>query len=109
MPKALHELLAQADELAAWFESYEPAAGDRHTVDPVTALHLAALRRAVAERELAEAVERAREQDVPWRVIGEAVGTSGESARQRYGRTDPVTAHVDPDDGDRIIEGGSSA
>jgi len=85
MPKALHELLAQADELAARFEAYEPQPGDQDTVDPLTVLHLAALRRAEAERELAEAVERAREHKVSWRAIGDAVGTTGESARQRFG------------------------
>jgi hypothetical protein len=92
MPKALHELIAQADEFAARFEAYEPRQEDRDTVNPVTALHLAALRRAEAERELAAAIERARQSKVAWRVIGDAVGTTGESARQRYGAAEVVAS-----------------
>ena len=51
----------------------------------VTALRLAAFKRASAERELGEAVAAARVADLSWRQIGEIVGTSGEAARQRYG------------------------
>lgn len=84
MPRSLDDLLSQADELADMFEAYEPTPGDLTTVDPVTALRLAALRRAEAERELAHAVERARLGALPWAQIGEAIGTSGEAARQKY-------------------------
>lgn len=48
------------------------------------AVKLAAWRRDTAERELAEAVHAAREQQLSWREVGEAIGTSGEAARQRY-------------------------
>ena len=44
----------------------------------------AAVRRAPAENELAEAVHAAREAQVSWRELGEAIGTTGEAARQRY-------------------------
>ena len=37
-----------------------------------------------AERELADAVRAAREHRLSWREVGEAIGTSGEAARQRY-------------------------
>lgn len=87
MPKSLHEMIARADELADAFEAYEPRDGDRGTASPVTVLKLAALRRAAAERDLAEAVGTARAARVSWAEIGRAVGTSGEAARQRYGRT----------------------
>jgi FAD/FMN-containing dehydrogenase len=48
------------------------------------AVKLAAWRRDAAERELAEAVQAARDQRLSWRAVGEAIGTSGEAARQRY-------------------------
>lgn len=54
-------------------------------MSPVMAIKLAAWRRDTAERELADAVRVAREHELSWRVVGEAIGTSGEAARQRYG------------------------
>jgi len=84
MPRSLHDLLAQADALADLFERYEPRPGDTEAVSPVTAVRLAALRRAEAERGLAEAIRVARNDRVSWQAIGQAAGTSGEAARQRY-------------------------
>lgn len=49
------------------------------------AVKLAAWRRDVAERELADAVQVARKQLLSWHEVGEAIGTSGDAARQRYG------------------------
>jgi len=86
MPRSLHDLLAQADALADRFEQYDPRPGDTDSVSAVTAVRLAALRRAEAERDLAEAVRAAREGRVSWQAIGQAAGTSGEAARQRYTR-----------------------
>ncbi len=86
MPRSLEDLLAQADALADRFEQYEPRPGDVDAVSPLTAVRLAALRRAQAERDLAEAVSAAREGRASWQAIGEAVGTTGEAARQRYSR-----------------------
>jgi hypothetical protein len=86
VPRSLDDILASADELADRFEAYEPAPGDRGTVSPVTAVRLAALRRTQAERELADAIATARREGTPWQVIGTLVGTSGEAARQRYGK-----------------------
>jgi hypothetical protein len=88
VPRSLRDLVAQADVLADRFEHYDPQPGDSETVSPVTAVRLAAVRRAVAERDLAEAIRTAREGRVSWRAIGRAAGTSGEAARQRY-----TTAH----------------
>ena len=48
------------------------------------AVKLAAFKRDAAERDLAKAVEAARDQKVSWRKLGEAIGTSGEAVRQRY-------------------------
>ena len=85
--RTLDELKARADELANVFESFDPKPGDRDApLPPLMAVKLAAWRRDAAERDLAEAVQRARSAEVPWRSLGEAIGTSGEAARQRYSR-----------------------
>ncbi len=89
MPRTIDEILDQADELAARFEAHEP--------DPTDVTDAAALRtvrhafqaRADAERHLADAVSVARAEGHPWAAIGAMVGTSGEAARQRYGRPVP--------------------
>lgn len=86
MPRSLDDILARSDELADRFEAYDPAPSDRETVSPTTALWLAATRRTAAERDLADAVVAARHAGLTWKAIGEVVGTSGEAARQRYGR-----------------------
>ena len=84
MPRSLDVILSQADALAARAER----PGDHDRVTPLLALRLAALKRAEAERDLSLAIGRARKADLSWKVIGEVVGTSGEAARQRYGRTE---------------------
>jgi hypothetical protein len=86
VPRSLDDLIASADHLAQRLEEYEPQPGDRDKVSPMTTLKLAALRRAAAERDLADAVRAARADGASWSSIGAAVGTSGEAARQRYGR-----------------------
>ena len=84
--RSLEEITARADEFADAFENYEPKPGDESApIPPVMAVKLAAWRRDTAEHELAEAVRAAREQHISWRNVGEAIGTSGEAARQRYG------------------------
>ncbi|WP_193128353.1 hypothetical protein [Gulosibacter sediminis] len=84
--RSIDEIRARADELADAFEHYDPKPGDQDgPMSPVMAVKLAAWRRDTAERELADAVRAAREQRPLWREAGEAIGTSGEAARQRYG------------------------
>ncbi|MBE6478087.1 MAG: hypothetical protein E7Z97_08510 [Propionibacteriaceae bacterium] len=84
--RSLEEIMARADEFADAFESYDPKPGDLDApLPPMMAVKLAAWRRDVAEKELADAVRMAREQRLSWREVGEAIGTSGEAARQRYG------------------------
>ncbi|BDA63982.1 hypothetical protein NSA19_07390 [Actinomyces bowdenii] len=84
--RSLADIEARAEELADAFEDYDPKPGDQDAPLPSTmAVRLAAWRRDVAEKELAEAVRAAREQSLSWREVGEAIGTSGEAARQRYG------------------------
>lgn len=77
---------ARAEELADAFEGYDPEPGQLDApLPPVMAVKLAAWRRDTAEAELANAVRVAREHHLSWREVGEAIGTSGEAARQRYG------------------------
>lgn len=83
--RSIEEIAARAEELADVFENYDPRPGDRDAPVPIAmAIRLAAWRRDSAERELAEAVRAARESRLSWREVGEAIGTSGEAARQRY-------------------------
>ncbi len=85
MRRSLTDLIAHADKLADAFESYSPKPGDFDAaLPPLMAVKLAAFRRAAAEKELAEAIHQAREAHLSWRELGEAIGTSGEAARQRY-------------------------
>ena len=91
MPRSFEEIVNQAEELSRVFEvDFEPAVSKEEA-----AVRAAALRRALAESELGEAVAVARNAGIPWDRIGEAVGTSGEAARQKYraiaGKEKPVT------------------
>ncbi|MFD1200587.1 hypothetical protein ACFSWE_07140 [Leucobacter albus] len=84
--RSIDDIKARANEFADAFESYNPRPGDHNAPLPsAMAVKLAAWRRDVAERELADAVQAAREQRLSWREVGEAIGTTGEAARQRYG------------------------
>ena len=85
MRRSLTDLIAHADELADPFENHDPRRGDFGApLPPLMAVKLAAFRRAAAEKELAEAIHAARDANLSWRQLGEAIGTSGEAARQRY-------------------------
>jgi len=86
MPRTVEEILQHADELAERFESYEPNPADELDPGAVTLLRAAVAERSEAERHLLEAVRAAREAGMPWSAIGSFVGTSGEAARQRYGK-----------------------
>lgn len=83
MPRSIDELIARAEEIADRFESYEPHDEDRHE-PALMALRRIAYRRALVERELADAVGDARKSGMSWAKIGRELGTSGEAARQRY-------------------------
>ena len=85
MRPSLADLIANADRLADAFENHDPKPEDFDApLPPLMAVKLAAFRRAAAEKELAEAIHAAREAQLSWRELGEAIGTSGEAARQRY-------------------------
>lgn len=84
-PRSIDEIRARANEFADAFENYDPKPGDQDAaLPPVMAVKLAAWRRDAAERDLAEAVKVARKRRLSWREVGDAIGTSGEAARQRY-------------------------
>ncbi len=85
MPRSIDDLVARADELADEFEGYVPHEADRGE-PALLALRRAAYRRALIERELVERVLQAREAGESWAKIGNELGTSGEAARQRYGK-----------------------
>ena len=86
MPRTVDEILAHSDELAERFEHYEPRDADEVDVAAASALRTAVHERSSAERHLLEAIHEARVAGLSWAAIGQLVGTSGEAARQRYGK-----------------------
>jgi len=73
--RSIADITAHADEFADAFENYDPKTGDQDApLPPIMAVKLAAWRRDTAERELAEAVHAAREQQLSWREVDEAIG-----------------------------------
>ena len=86
MPRTTQEILDQAEELAARFESHDPNEADVQDATSLRAVRLAFQSRADAERRLADAVSVARADGHSWAAIGAMLGTSGEAARQRYGQ-----------------------
>lgn len=87
MPRRTFEdVIAHADDLAKRFEDYEPVLGtgkDARSLRDIAAAFEDAAR---AQERLAGAVSVARAEGHSWAAIGSMVGTSGEAARQRYGR-----------------------
>jgi len=86
MPRKTEEILEHADELARRFEDYEPRPGDAVEITALRLVGGAVARRAEAERELVRTVHQARRAGQSWATIGAVLGTSGEAARQRYGK-----------------------
>ena len=78
--------MAHADELAARFEDYEPAPGAGKDARALRDVAAAFRRLAATARDLAAAVSVARAEGHSWAAIGAMLGTSGEAARQRYGK-----------------------
>ena len=93
MPRSTEQILAHADELARRFAEHEPA--DDRIMDARTLRDIAAAveRRAVAERDIAEAVAVARADGHTWAAIAAMLGTSGEAARQRYSSPTAYPTH----------------
>jgi hypothetical protein len=86
MPRKTEEILEHAQELAHRFEDYEPRSGDAVEITALRLVGGAVARHAEAERDLIDSVRRAREAGQSWAAIGAVLGTSGEAARQRYGK-----------------------
>ena len=92
MPRTAQEILDHADALAARFERHEPGDDDVRDASELASVREAFLGRAEAERDLGDAVVRARHAGHSWASIGAMVGTSGEAARQRYGQSVSTSA-----------------
>jgi len=86
MPRTMQEILDHADELARRFEEYEPNPDDERDAAPLRAIRDAVIAQSKVERAIADAVHAARNAGHSWALIGGMLGTSGEAARQRYGR-----------------------
>ncbi|WP_172860697.1 hypothetical protein [Jiangella alkaliphila] len=86
MPMSLEEALQHADELARRIEEREPDQDHWRDARSLAAIYRAVQARAQAERDIVEAVAEARRTGHPWWLIGSYLGTSGEAARQRYGK-----------------------
>lgn len=82
--------LLEAEPWAKRFEDYEPRSEDTRDPSSLEQLRDAVLARSEAERSIRDAVAAARSEGQSWAAIGSLLGTSGEAARQRYGR--PQTA-----------------
>lgn len=93
MPRSMSEILDQAEELAKRFEDHEPDPADERDARSLMDVARAFITKTRAEADLASAVAVARANGHSWTSIGAMVGTSGEAARQRYGRQPAVPAH----------------
>src|SRR3954452_13341451 len=83
MPRSYDEIVRLSEAMADQLENdtTEPAISPEES-----ALRGAVLRRSIAEGEVGQAVVAARTAGMSWAAVGLAVGTSGEAARQRYGK-----------------------
>ena len=78
------EILAEADEIAAWFENLDPSQVEQGPVSEYL-LERAVRARAQCEREIASAVSKARSDGATWCRIGEILGLDEQEARETYG------------------------
>ncbi len=84
MPRSIQDILDHGDDLARRFEEYEPDEADERPVEEYL-LERAAVDRARSERQIVDAIARARASGIPWSTIGRILGTSAQAAQQRYG------------------------
>lgn len=87
MPRTVEEILVHADELAKRFEDFEPEPGSVKDARSLRDTRQAFEDAARAQERLAGAISIARAAGHSWSAIGAVVGTTGEAARQRYGKT----------------------
>ncbi len=78
------EILAETDEIAAWFENLDPSQVEQGPVSEYL-LRRAARARAQCEREVEGAVRKARADGAMWCRIGEILGLDEQEARETYG------------------------
>ena len=82
--RPVEEIHSQADELAVWFEGFDPA--EAHEVPVAEYLLMRAVRsRTLCEREVGQAVGEARAGGATWCRIGEILGLDERDAREAYG------------------------
>lgn len=72
------------EELAAYFEHFDPQDAVSTGRDPLRALHWAAQFRAYIDQQLGEVVREARDSGATWTQIGDALGVSHQAAMKRY-------------------------
>jgi Tfp pilus assembly protein PilF len=94
MPRTIEELPANANELADTFEKHDPDPTDIRDAAPLRELRKAFEDAAHAQKRLHDAVTIARGRGFSWHVIGLIVGTSGDAARQRYGKAIRTKRHA---------------
>lgn len=108
MPRSYDEIVRLSEAMADQLEhdTTEPAIAPEES-----ALRGAVLRRSIAEGEVGQAVVAARAAGMSWAAVGLAVGTSGEAARQRYGKLtgEPVTSGRKKSPEVRAHEGGGKS
>jgi hypothetical protein len=86
MPKSYEEIVAHADEIADWYEREGPDSANTRDARELRKIANAVLLRSAAEGFVHDAVLDARRAGHNWSSIGTFLGTSGEAARQKYGR-----------------------
>ncbi|WP_179966101.1 hypothetical protein [Modestobacter altitudinis] len=108
MPRSYDEIVRLSEAMADQLEkdTTEPAISAEES-----ALRAAVLRRSIAEGDVGQAVVAARIAGLSWAAVGSAVGTSGEAARQRYGKLtgEPVASGRKESIAVRAHEGGGKS
>lgn len=87
MPKSTEQIIAHGAKLAKRIDKQGPTNLEQSFSKALSKVHKAVLDRAEAEKELAKAIRNARKNGASWSDLGSALGTSGEAARQRFGRS----------------------
>ncbi len=85
------EVRANADELAEAFEHEFASQAKMRDAAPLREIIASRQERSTATERLTASVIRARAGGVSWRLIGLALGCTGEAARQKYGKLTTTT------------------
>ena len=83
-PRTLEESIAALEETTGRLVAQTARMND--PLDPLAAVATAFESRVWAEKHLADRITEARAAGCSWASIGGMLGTSGEAARQRYGK-----------------------